>query len=88
MIYGKLINGIFEPFKGGYIRYNGRVYTNPTETTLIELGYKPLIEADYPEYKEGYYIETVYTESDTEILQSHEYREIKTEEFTETEVTS
>ncbi len=79
MQYGKIINGAFEPFTGGYIRHDGRVYTNLSETTLIRLGYKPLIEAEQPEEQEGYYITPVYTETDTEIVQSYEYKEIETE---------
>lgn len=87
MQYGKLINGAFEPFTGRYIRYNGRVYTNPSAATLIRLGYKPLNEAERPEEREGYYITSVYTETDAEIVRSYEYREIETEEFMETEPT-
>lgn len=85
MQYGKLINGTFEPFVGRYIRHNGRVYTNPSETTLLQLGYKPLVTADMPDEREGYYIAVVYTETDTEIIRSYEYGEIETEEFTESE---
>lgn len=85
MQYGKLINGTFEPFVGRYIRHNGRVYTNPSETTLRQLGYKPLVTAEYPEECEGKYIVPVYTEADTEIIQSYEYREIETRDVTETE---
>lgn len=79
MQYGKLINGTFKPFTGRYIRCNGRIYTNPTGATLRQLGYKPLVTADMPEEQEGKYIVTVYTESETEIIQLYEYREIETE---------
>ncbi len=85
MQYGKIVNGAFEPFSGGHIHYNGRVYTNLSETTLIRLGYKPLIEAEPPEEREGYYITPVYAETDSGIVQSYEYREI--EEITEMEGT-
>lgn len=91
MKYGKLTNGVFEPFTGRYIRHNGRVYVNPKEATLIKLGYKPLTEAERPEEREGYYIAAVYTETDTEITQSYEYVELPEEtaedELTETEET-
>lgn len=85
MQYGKLINGTYKPFDGRYIRHNGRVYTNPSEATLRQLGYKLLVTADVPEEHEGYYIATVYVETDTEIIQSYEYKEIETEESTESE---
>lgn len=80
MQFGKLVNGEFKAFTGDYIRHNGRVYVNPTETTLRQLGYKPLTTAEYPEDREGYYITAVYTETDTEIVQSYEYVEIPTVE--------
>lgn len=84
MQYGKLTNGTFKPFTGRYIRHNGRVYSNPTEATLRALGYKPLTKAERPEEREGCYISAVYTETDTEIIQSYEYVEMP-EETTETE---
>ncbi|MGM9936894.1 MAG: hypothetical protein ACI38A_06080 [Candidatus Ornithomonoglobus sp.] len=84
MQYGKLINGVFEPFTGRYIRHNGRVYSNPTEATLTQLGYKPLTEAERPEEREGYYITAVYTANDTEIIQEYKYIEMP-EEPAETE---
>ena len=83
MQYGKLINGTFEPFTGHYIRHNGWIYTNPTEKTLMELGYKPLKESERPDEQEGYYIAAVYTETDTEIIQSYEYIEMQNEETEE-----
>ena len=79
MQYGKLINGVFEPFTGRYIRHNGRVYSNPTETTLRALGYKPLSESERPEDREGYYISAVYTETDTQIIQEYNYIELSEE---------
>lgn len=92
MRYGKLINGVFVPFVGRYIRHNGWIYSNPTEATLLKCGYKPLITAERPEEQEGYYISPNYAETDTEIIQSYDYIEMPEEpaedEITETEVTS
>ena len=79
MQYGKLIDGTFKPFTGRYIRYNGRIYTNPTGSTLRQLGYKPLVTAEVPGEQEGKYIVPVHTESETEVIQSYEYREVETE---------
>lgn len=73
MQYGKLTNGVFEPFTGSYIRHNGRIYVNPKEATLIKLGYKPLMEAEPIEECEEYYISEVYTETETDIVKSYEY---------------
>lgn len=86
MQYGKLINGEFKPFTGRYIRHNGWVYTNPTAETLLKLGYKPLKEAERPDEQEGCYIDAVYTETDTEIIQEYRYIELQ-EETAEDEVT-
>ena len=81
-MYGKLIDGAFAPYTGGYIRHNGRVYTNVAEATLVELGYKPLIEAEYPEEREGYYPVSEYTEEDDAIQQSWRYEPEPEPEYT------
>lgn len=83
MQYGKLTNGTLETFKGKSIRHNGRIYVNPTEETLKELGYKPVIETEPPEIMEGYYISVVYTEDDDNIYVGYEQIEIPDEEITE-----
>jgi hypothetical protein len=78
MVYGKLTDGVFTPYTGRYVRANGRVYVNPKPETLARLGYKPLIETESEE-RDGYYAEAVYTETDTEIVQAWEYKEINNE---------
>lgn len=33
-----------------YIKHNGVIYVNPTNKTLKAVGYKELVESDYPTY--------------------------------------
>lgn len=80
MLY-KLVNGRPEPFTGRYIKHNGMVYANPTDEQLTAAGYKPLITAEPPVEKEGYYIIDTYTETTDNIIQ--EWIERKVFEGTE-----
>ena len=68
MLY-KLINNNPQPFKGRYIRHNGRIYANPTDKQLKEVGYKPLITTEYPDDVDGYVWTAKYTESEDSITQ-------------------
>ena len=69
MLY-KLINNRPEPFTGRYIKWGGMVYANPTDEQLTAAGYKPLITAEPPEAREGYYSVDTYTETDEAIVQT------------------
>lgn len=73
----KLINGQPVAFTGKYIRYKGKIYTNPTEEQLQMAGYKPLICAEPPEEKDGFYINVIYTETEKQIVQKYEYVKIE-----------
>lgn len=53
------------------IKWQGCTVNNPSPDKLTELGYKPLILTDKPD---GSY-KAVYTETDTEIIQSWEESE-------------
>ena len=66
-----------EKFKGGFIVYEGKIYTNPTEETLRLAGYKELDEGEMPEYdpatqyveityEDGEKIKVIYTVKDIE----------------------
>ena len=71
-----------KPYKNGFIILDNKIYTNPKEETLLKAGYKELVIEDEPEYNpETQYIVPVYTETDTEIMQSWEIKE--TDIFTE-----
>ena len=78
MLY-KLQEGRPEPFTGMYIKYNGLIYSNPTDEQLKAAGYKPLITAKPPDEREGYYIIDTYTETNKEIIQVWTEVEIKEE---------
>lgn len=69
MLY-KLVNSRPEPFTGRYIKHDGMVYANPTDEQLTAAGYKPLVTAEPPEAREGYYSVDTYTETDTAIVQT------------------
>lgn len=71
-----------KPYKNGFIILDNKIYTNPKEETLLKAGFKEMVIEDEPEYNpETQYIVPVYTETDTEIVQSWEIKE--TEIFTE-----
>ena len=76
MLY-KLINNRPEPFTGRYIKCGGMVYANPTDEQLMEVGYKPLITAEPPELREGYYAVDTYTETDEAIVQTWTVKELE-----------
>ena len=68
-----------EPYNGDVLkRYIGnrlvKVISNPTDTQLMEFGYKYLEEHEPPEAREGYYIESYYEDGD--IIQKL-YREVE-----------
>lgn len=69
MLY-KLINNRPEPFTERYIKHGGMVYANPTDAQLMAAGYKPLITAEPPEEREGYYAVDTYTETADSIVQA------------------
>ena len=52
-------------YKGGFIVYDGKIYTNPTEETLRLAGYKELDEGEKPEYDpETQYLEPSYIDGE------------------------
>ena len=83
MLY-KLINNRPEAFTGRYIKRDGMVYANPTDEQLRADGYKPLVTAEPPEEREGYYAVDTYTETDEAIVQT--WTEYENEVFEEMEV--
>ena len=65
-----------EKFKGGFIVYDGKIYTNPTEETLRLAGYKELVESEKPEYNpETQYLEVSYRDG-TDITIIYTVRDI------------
>lgn len=77
MLY-KLENGRPKAFKENYIKHNNKVYANPTDEQLKNVGYKELILSEVPEEKDGYYLIETYEENENGINQKWSY--IKLEE--------
>lgn len=62
-----------EKFKNGFVVLDGRIYTNPTPETLKKVGYKPLVEAEMPEYDaEKQYLVKKYVEGEDSITERYE----------------
>lgn len=67
---GKIIDGVltYPPHK---IVLNGMQIFNPTETQLVSVGYKLIVETDMPDdAPEGQHYEAKYTDGETQITQS------------------
>lgn len=65
----KLIDGKLIPFEGKFIKYEGMIYTNPTNRQLSLVGYKPLTETEVPECDEKHHPVCSYEETDDRIMQ-------------------
>lgn len=67
---GKIINGQLT-YPPNRIILNGMQIWNPTETQLISVGYKLIVETDMPDdAPEGQHYEAQYTDEETQITQS------------------
>lgn len=67
---GKIIDGVltYPPHR---IVIDGMQIFNPTETQLISVGYKLIVETDMPDdAPEGQHYESQYTDGETQITQS------------------
>lgn len=81
----KLENGSLKKYNGGFVVYNNRIYTNPTEETVRKAGYKDAVYNEMPEYDEGtQYLAEVYTEDETTIYVTYEVKDVKVTEEGET----
>ena len=75
MKYAKLEEGrLF--FSTNRVVIGEEMVFNPTPEQLIELGYKPYVESEKPEYRAGYYYLPNYEETETEVRQVWEEHEI------------
>lgn len=73
----RLENGTLKKFKGGFVVYNNRIYTNPNEETVRKAGYKNVVYGDMPEYdSESQYLSPVYTEDNATIYENYEVTDI------------
>lgn len=70
-----------EKFKNGFVVLDGRIYTNPTPETLKKVGYKPLVEAEIPEYDpEKQYLVKKYEKGEDSITERYEVCDIVIED--------
>lgn len=82
MIMYKLVDNSLQPFNSDrdkYIRFNSRVYTNPTEQQLRNAGYKTVVKADPIDVPEGYYLQVNYTEDNDNIYEQFSLAPIEEE---------
>lgn len=74
-------NGKLIKFNGGFVVYNNRIYTNPTEELVRKVGYKDLVYDAQPEYDaETHYLEQEIEEQETAIVVHWKAQEILIEE--------
>lgn len=75
-LYKFISNNEVKKYRGGFVVKDNRIYTNPTESTLMSVGYKKLVKGEMPEYDESsQYIITVYTDNTDSISESYEVKE-------------
>ena len=63
------------------IKVDGVSYSNPTDETLLSLGYLPLEELVKPEEKEGYWVAPKYVKLYDKIVNEWKYVEVVEDEF-------
>lgn len=63
------------------LKVNGVSYSNPTDETLLSLGYLPLEELKKPADKEGYWISPRYRKETEKIVNEWQYVEVSEDEF-------
>ena len=74
----KLENDTLKKYNGGFVVYNNRIYTNPTDETVRKAGYKDVVYGEMPNYDEAtQYLAEVYTENDATIYVGYEVKDIE-----------
>lgn len=75
--FGRIENDILV-YAPKHVRYNHKIYFNPRESILRELGYKELVFDDFPydQLDEKHAYSEVYTETETTIYISYEVYEV------------
>lgn len=63
------------------VKVNGISYSNPTDETLLELGYLPLEELEPPVEKEGYWVSPKYIKESNKIVNVWQYVEVTEDEL-------
>lgn len=67
----------------GWYEENGKIITNPPAEKILALGYKPIVEAEYPALESDQYVEVYWTEQDSTITKN--YRVVTDDEITTNE---
>ena len=75
MLYKYINEHQIEPFTDKILRINGKIYANPSATTLKNNGYKELVKAN-ADLREGYYISITYSDDETSIYEHVDYIKI------------
>ena len=77
----KLKDNKLVKFNGGFVVYDNRIYTNPTEEIIRKAGYKDLVYDAQPEYDETtHYLVREFEEQDNRIVIHWRMEEIVIEE--------
>lgn len=63
------------------VKVNGISYSNPTDETLLALGYLPLVEKEVLPEKEGYWVSPKYIKESDKILNVWQYVEVTEDEL-------
>ena len=69
-----------QPYNGGFVVLDNRIYTNPTEEVVRKAGYKELVEVEQPEYdpeKEYFFLTYQDGEKITEVWTVHQNPEVE-----------
>jgi hypothetical protein len=70
-MFGKLKDGVIEYATSIIIFDDGSCICNPKKEQLIELGYKEVVNSDYPALNENEYTIELYEETETLIIISY-----------------
>ena len=74
----KIINGKVKKYEGGFVVLDNKIYTNPTEEIIKQVGYKPLRVDEEPEYDiEKQTLVRVIEETEKAILIHWEVKDIE-----------
>jgi hypothetical protein len=63
------------------LKVDGVSYSNPTDETLLSLGYLPLVEEEKPTEKDGYWVSPKYHKETDKIVNEWQYVEVVEDEF-------
>ncbi len=65
MLYKFINENEIQPYNGGFVVLDNRIYTNPTEEIIKKAGYKELVEVEQPAFDpEKEYLSLTYQDGD------------------------